>query len=114
MLLSTLGERIRKVRGRLSQKEFGQKLGVSRSTIAGYEANNNEPPLELLVLIAKLGNVSMDWLSGNDSVSSHDSEVMYHDPLWKEFLALARQKNINPQSLIRLVNESLNLTFKDT
>lgn len=112
--MSTLGERIRQVRGKLSQKEFGKKLGVSRSTIAGYEAGNNEPPLELLVIISKIGNVSMDWLSGKDTVSTYDSEILYHNPQWKTFLALAKQKNVNPLSLIRLVNESLNLTYKET
>lgn len=103
----TLGYRIRQVRGQLSQEDFGKLLNVSRSTVASWECNTNQPSIEVLLKIAKIGSVSMDWLTGNDSDSTYETETLYHDAGWQEFLKLAHAKSINPHRLIKIIKESL-------
>jgi transcriptional regulator with XRE-family HTH domain len=59
-----LGARIREVRkrGRLTQKELGQEIGIGISAVSAYEAGDSAVPPEALVIVARLGNVSLDWL----------------------------------------------------
>ena len=52
---------LREERG-LSQMEAGTALGVSRSTIAGYETKGREPDVHMLITMADFYNVSMDYL----------------------------------------------------
>ena len=61
-----LGELIKNLRkGRkITQKKFGEMLGVSEGTISKYEANVILPPFETLRSIASIFNVSMDTLYG--------------------------------------------------
>lgn len=49
----------------LSQKEFGEKIGYSESTISMYESGNREPKkAEDYVKIADFFDVSLDYLLG--------------------------------------------------
>lgn len=49
----------------LSQKEFGQKIGVAESTVSLYESNKRFPDPETLKKISTLFNISIDYLLGN-------------------------------------------------
>lgn len=111
--MTTLGSRIRQVRGQRSQAEFGIILGVSRSTVASWENNTNQPSIELLITIANLGDVSMDWLTGCNNHLPHVIEAMLHDVNWQEFLTLAHEKRLNPKRLTRIIKDSFLLTAPD-
>lgn len=50
-----------------SQQELGQIVGVSRSSIAMYEAGEREPPFEILEALADTFNVNMDTLLGKST-----------------------------------------------
>lgn len=60
------GERIAEQRKKLglSQEELAEALNISRSTLAGYEAENKHPPYRTLVKIAKYFGVSIYYLMG--------------------------------------------------
>ena len=49
----------------LSQKEFGQKIGVAESTVSLYESNKRFPDADTLKKISTLFGVSLDYLLGN-------------------------------------------------
>lgn len=59
-----MGERLRKVRKilEITQQQLADKLGVSRSNIAGYEAGRNDPGDAFISLFCKLYNVNEEWL----------------------------------------------------
>lgn len=59
-----IGSRIKSVRKALglNQTEFGNKLAVSQSTIAGYEVGCRLPPDAILRLICVTYNVDYKWL----------------------------------------------------
>lgn len=48
----------------LKQKEVAEILKVSRSSISSYEQNKNQPDLHVVIELAKLFNVSTDYLLG--------------------------------------------------
>ena len=65
-----LGERIcelRKERG-WSQVELAKRLNVAKQTVSNWENENIQPSIEMLVRLAKLLNVSTDYLLGLDNI----------------------------------------------
>lgn len=59
----TLSNRIRVLRflnGEMSQAELGQRIGVTRQTIAAIEAGKYSPTLEAAFRIAQVFNVPLD------------------------------------------------------
>lgn len=48
----------------LTQAEFAEKIGISRSTIGMYETGAREPDFETLEAIADFFNVDTDYLLG--------------------------------------------------
>jgi Predicted transcriptional regulators len=64
-----MNERLRKLRKTLdlTQREFGERLGVKGNTIAQYELGRNEPIDAVLSLICREFGVSEDWLRNGGS-----------------------------------------------
>lgn len=62
------GLRLRDLREthRLSQEQLGRKVNRSKSVISSYENNIKFPPAEILVQLAVIFNVSLDYLVGID------------------------------------------------
>ncbi len=56
-------EELRKARG-MSQRELASILGVTHYTISAYENNRSEPADEIKVQLARLFDVSLDYLVG--------------------------------------------------
>ena len=61
-----LGERLRELREEqgLTQKELSKRLGLNSVTYLHYEKSQREPPLSVLVEMAKYFEVSTDFLLG--------------------------------------------------
>ncbi|MCI8589348.1 MAG: helix-turn-helix transcriptional regulator [Clostridiales bacterium] len=62
------GARIQQLRinHNMSQEDLGKRLHRSKSVICGYENNVRIPPLDVLVNMAVIFNVSLDYLVGID------------------------------------------------
>lgn len=61
-----LGNRIKLLRNEqgITQEQLGDYLNLSRSSVKGYENDGVEPSLSVLVKIADVFNVSLDYLLG--------------------------------------------------
>lgn len=46
----------------MTQREFGERIGVKCNTVAQYEMGRNEPINAVVTLICKEFNVSEEWL----------------------------------------------------
>jgi transcriptional regulator with XRE-family HTH domain len=59
----TIGARIRRIRKslKLTQQELGRQLGLTKVSVARYEAGR-VPRVELLRKISQLGGVTVSWL----------------------------------------------------
>ncbi|MBR2715325.1 MAG: helix-turn-helix transcriptional regulator [Ruminococcus sp.] len=61
-----IGERLQELRKdhKISQADFAKILGVSHYTVSSYECNRSDPDDKSKILIAKLFDVSIDYLLG--------------------------------------------------
>ena len=65
-----LGQRIYELRLAFgwSQVELAKRLGVAKQTVSNWENENIQPSIEMLIRLAKLFNVTTDYMVGLDSV----------------------------------------------
>lgn len=68
-------ERIRELRGDMTQGQFAEKIGVSRPTIGLYESGARIPDAEVLRDISEKCDVSADWLLGLTETKLRDAEL---------------------------------------
>lgn len=64
--MEIFGKRVKqelKIQGKM-QKNICEELNVSKSTMSEWLSNKNQPPLEMVVAIAKYLGVSTDYLLG--------------------------------------------------
>ncbi len=73
-----IGEQIIQLRKQhnLSQEELAKKAKVSRTIIGNYERNANTPSIEVLIKLARVFNVSLDFLVGEGQISALDKDVL--------------------------------------
>ncbi len=73
-----IGEKITQLRKQhqLSQAEFAKKIDVSRTIIGNYERNTNMPSVEILLKMANIFDVSIDYIIGEGQLSSYDKQVL--------------------------------------
>lgn len=92
-------DRIRQVREELgaSQKEFADKLNVSREAVAQWERGVKNPSATVLRLIEKEYGVSADWILTGDGEKKRDYRDVQREILVAMFNQLPeeRQKAIN-------------------
>lgn len=70
-----IGRRIKRVREKLGlkQHEFAEKTGVGSKSISSYETGATDTSPSFLEAVARLGNVTIDWLiTGSDTVTNSD------------------------------------------
>lgn len=59
-----LSERLRELRGAMSQSDFASKLGVKQTSYSSWERGIKEPVASTIGQIASTMGVSADWLLG--------------------------------------------------
>lgn len=52
----------------LTQSQYAEVLGVSRSTVKGWETGVNKPEADMLEKMADLHHVPIDFIFGRDSL----------------------------------------------
>lgn len=64
--MSIFAKRLKELRleNNYTQTDVAGKIGVRQQSYARYESGSGEPNLETLVTIAKIFNVSVDYLLG--------------------------------------------------
>ena len=81
----SFGERLKNLRleRRLTMQEVAFKIGLAKSSYAGYEGGHRSPPVDKLIALAKLYQVSTDYILGltdiPDSVNSLHKQHMHWD-----------------------------------
>lgn len=72
------GQKVKKLRtsNKMTQSELASKLEISPSAIGMYEQDRREPSFELVMKIANLFNVTVDYLISNDEEEVR-ADVLY-------------------------------------
>lgn len=111
----------------LTQTEFAEKIGISRSTIGMYETGAREPDFEILERIADFFNVDIDYLLGRTDKTALLPETVGRYYLNDETAAIAQeifeskelkalfsvQRGMAPEDLKALHNMALALKRKE-
>jgi transcriptional regulator with XRE-family HTH domain len=76
----TIGENIAKLRKEkdLTQEELANKINVSPKTISSWEKNRNLPNIEILILLSKELNTSIDSILNLNEENAEDLKKAYH------------------------------------
>lgn len=80
-------ERLRKARRDkdMSQKQLAERIGVSATTLTNYETGKSKLPCaDTLLSIAKVLDISIDWLLGNDRGVNADNGKTTSNQIQKE------------------------------
>lgn len=79
----------------LTQKQLGERIGVTKSVISFYELQERCPSPEILVKIARIFHVSTDYLLGLEKNESIDVSGLDSDDqkVIRAMIELIRAKN---------------------
>lgn len=58
--MKTVGEIVRKIRGKEDRKTFAKKIGISVGYLTRIECNLQQPGLKLILKLSELGNVKVE------------------------------------------------------
>jgi transcriptional regulator with XRE-family HTH domain len=58
----TIGARIKQVRGKMTQKEFADLLGIGRTTLINYEKDERMPDADFFIRMHTILHVESSWL----------------------------------------------------
>lgn len=76
-----------RVKKNLTQAQLAQKLGITKSVISAYETGLRLPSYDILIHIAKIFNVSTDYLLGVEKKHEIDLSGLSEEEV-KALLAL--------------------------
>ncbi len=83
--VTTLGARLKLLRGTKTQEEVSNSLGLSRARYSHYENDRVEPDTGILIKLAEYYKVSTDYLLGRDT-SSSEEQVSFNEFIQDEDL----------------------------
>ena len=129
MEVMSLENRIKELRKKLklTQTEFGNRIGVKGNTITGYETGIRSPSEAVIVSICREFNVSENWLrtgegemfiqmTQDEEIAAFMGDVMAgeSDNFRRRFIAMLSRLNADQWELLeQMVNEMSNETKKD-
>lgn len=104
----TFGERLREARlaKGLTQSELGEKIGVAKSTLAGYEKGSREPDLQKIRLLLETLDIDANELFGveKDLPAGRSPEEVQNadtDAIVQELKASGVWETLTPEKLQR-------------
>lgn len=71
----TLGKRLKRLRGKRTQEDISDALGISRARYSHYENDHVQPDHELLIKMANYYNVSLDFLLSGVESKAKESTI---------------------------------------
>jgi len=99
---------------KISQEDFSQMLGVSRSTLSAWETGRYQPDLESLIKISKLLDTSIDILLGAERkdivlITRKDFEKLLEA---KKAISKIEQENPQIKNKVQIQDNHGKITFK--
>lgn len=104
---TNIGTKIQKLREslNLTQKELADKVGITDATLSRYENNKREPKAEILARMAKVLNVTTDYLIGR---TDNKSSKVYTTTLDNHTYTIEIDKGVQRE----ITQDELNLMIK--
>lgn len=106
MSMSSIGERIRNIRGVESRKAFAEKFEIGTATLQRYEDNERTPDVEFLVKLQRYAEVTLDYLVNGEDFSLNIEEKN----LLNNYRAASRELKNQTQLFLIGVSPLINAT----
>lgn len=105
MTHTNLSRKLRSLRkkSKYTQEYVSQFLNIQRQTYCNYENDARTPPLEIIIALSELYNVSVDYLVRDTAITDELSGASISEPLSRSFSV----KNLQEK---RLLSEFSSLT----
>lgn len=85
-----------------TQADVSSRLNIQRQTYCNYENACRTPPLEIIIALARLYQVSVDLLVlGEESVDAKTTKTPMKDKLYEEFSSLSKSAQREVLEFIR-------------
>ena len=79
---NTLGDRIKILRGSLTQRQFAEKIDIPAITLGNYEKNKSELNFATIGLFTKTFGINPDWLIfGRGPMHSSDTPISHQETI---------------------------------
>ena len=101
-------DRLRELRGGLTQAAFAEKFGVVAVTISQIEKGKQNPSWDLALRICEEYDCSMDWLQGRSDAKKIRSVIVSDDGFKDRFYEQLEKNNDLKDKIIKLQDELLN------
>jgi transcriptional regulator with XRE-family HTH domain len=88
-----IGKRLKFLRGKRTQHEIADKLGVSRASYSHYENDHVQPDNDIIIKMADIFNVTTDYLLGRTNIPNNT--------LTQEQLGLIEKLDLSDDELIK-------------
>lgn len=100
---TTVKDRLKELRGDLTQAAFAEKFGVVAVTISQIEKGKQNPSWDLALRICEEYNCSMDWLQGRSEIRT--IQVFSPDTFKEKYYDLLEKNNALKDKVIQLQEE---------
>ena len=103
--MSALGQRLSQKRKakKLRQHQVAEYLDVSLGAVSQWEQGKTQPSINNIVALAKLLNVSLDWLLSGTEITKEPQKASYDSKDNRTSLTLAHTKGLSDEQQ-RLLN----------
>lgn len=91
---------LRKSQG-LTQAELGEKLGIDQKVITSYERGLSKPPLERLIQMAELFNVTLDEIAGVSQFTKEETQPKKSSRVGKLLEAFEKLKPAQQRAIVQ-------------
>lgn len=114
-----MNRRIKEVREhtKLTQEEFGKRIGSARNTIANYETGNRTPSNAVITSICREFNINEEWLRTgagemykplDDKLSAYVSEITDgDDDFIKDFITVYMELDDTSKAALRKIADGM-------
>ena len=94
-----------------TQEKFAEKLGIPQSTYETYEKDGTSVPIDTIVKIAKLCNVSTDYILGLSEIKTPLNTDINNLHLSNEAIKVLHEKKYNPVLFSELITHEKFIYF---
>lgn len=97
---TTVKDRLKELRGELTQAAFAEKFGIVAVTISQIEKGKQNPSWDLALRICEEFNCSMDWLQGRSEIKT--IQVFSPDTYKEKYYEQLEKNSVLKDKIIKL------------
>lgn len=106
----TVKDRLKELRGGVTQADFAKKFDVVAVTISQIENGKQNPSWDLALRICEAYNCSMDWLQGRSDIQN--IQQLSYDSYKEKYHEQVERNSLLMEKIIKLQDDLLKLSYE--